>query len=242
MAGNDAWLNRKAAEASQRKLAAKEGREAAQTATRLAREKREIAAAARRAEKTEARQRSRRRMIANRLLPTLRRREVELLRQECEQVLAALSPPRRICFDCGEARPLDAFYPNSRPNYCRECCNTRKRDWERRNLDKIREKNRAGRHRRNAAKRGSARVETVRKSVVWKRDQGICGICGLAADPEAWDLEHIVPLARQGDHTYANTRVSHPACNAWKRDRLDSELPTITPMGTFFLPTYSTGG
>lgn len=43
----------------------------------------------------------------------------------------------KICRDCGEAKPLDAFYlvgPTSRPHsYCRDCCNSRGRAHRRAN-------------------------------------------------------------------------------------------------------------
>lgn len=59
-------------------------------------------------------------------------------------------------------------------------------------------------------------VEVVDPAVVWKRDGGICHICQLPADPADWHLEHVIPLARGGEHSYANTAVSHPACNMRK--------------------------
>lgn len=71
--------------------------------------------------------------------------------------------------------------------------------------------------------------EDVDRLAVWERDGGICGICGEIADPQDWQLDHVIPLSREGRHSYANTQVSHPPCNAWKRDRLQSELPPMPP-------------
>lgn len=68
---------------------------------------------------------------------------------------------------------------------------------------------------RRARKRG-AFVEKVYKSRVFKRDDGICGICGEPVDPLRWHLDHVIPFARGGEHSYANTQVSHPACNLRK--------------------------
>lgn len=62
-------------------------------------------------------------------------------------------------------------------------------------------------------------IEFVDVSVVWERDSGICHICREPADLDNWHLEHIVPLARGGEHSYANTAVSHPGCNLRKGDR-----------------------
>lgn len=62
-------------------------------------------------------------------------------------------------------------------------------------------------------------VERVERSVVWERDGGICGICGEAADAADWHMDHVKPLARGGEHSYANVQVSHPRCNRQKGSR-----------------------
>lgn len=59
-------------------------------------------------------------------------------------------------------------------------------------------------------------VEEVLRSEVWRRSDGVCHICGEAADETRWHVDHIVPIARGGEHSYANTAVSHPACNLRK--------------------------
>ena len=53
-------------------------------------------------------------------------------------------------------------------------------------------------------------VEHVDREVVWKRDDGICGICGQPATKKKWHLDHIIPLALDGLHCYDNVQVSHP--------------------------------
>jgi 5-methylcytosine-specific restriction endonuclease McrA len=68
---------------------------------------------------------------------------------------------------------------------------------------------------RRAMKKGQF-VERVFRSVVFRRDAGICGICGLVVDPDNWHLDHVIPLAQGGEHSYVNTQVSHPACNIKK--------------------------
>jgi 5-methylcytosine-specific restriction endonuclease McrA len=59
-------------------------------------------------------------------------------------------------------------------------------------------------------------VTTLDRSVVFERDEGVCGICGLPVDPANWHLDHIISLSQEGAHSYANTQVSHPACNQAK--------------------------
>jgi 5-methylcytosine-specific restriction endonuclease McrA len=73
---------------------------------------------------------------------------------------------------------------------------------------------------RDARKR-NAYVEAVNPQVVYDRDQGICGICRLPVDrTEQWHVDHIIPLARGGEHSYANTQLAHGLCNSIKSDRI----------------------
>lgn len=80
------------------------------------------------------------------------------------------------------------------------------------------------RHARRARLAG-ARVERVDVAVVFERDEGVCGICGDPVDPASWHLDHIVPLARGGEHSYANVQVAHPVCNLRKGARPPGDAP-----------------
>lgn len=73
---------------------------------------------------------------------------------------------------------------------------------------------------RRRARKLAAFVEDVDRSVVFERDKGICGICGLPVDPTDWHLDHVQPLCKGGEHSYANVQVSHPACNMRKGTKL----------------------
>lgn len=65
----------------------------------------------------------------------------------------------------------------------------------------------------------------VDRSAIWSRDQGICHLCGDAADPEQWQVDHVIPLALLGPHDPRNAAVSHPRCNQAKRARACSGVP-----------------
>lgn len=71
-------------------------------------------------------------------------------------------------------------------------------------------------------------VEKVYRPKVFKRDGGICGICHKAVDPANWHLDHIRPLSRGGEHSYANTQVAHPACNQRKSASWEPPAGTVT--------------
>jgi 5-methylcytosine-specific restriction endonuclease McrA len=72
--------------------------------------------------------------------------------------------------------------------------------------------------RRRAFKSG-ANSERISRKVVWETSNGVCHICQRPADPTNWHLDHVIPLSRGGDHTYANVAVSHPLCNMRKHAR-----------------------
>lgn len=72
----------------------------------------------------------------------------------------------------------------------------------------------------------------TRKKVI-KRDNGICQICGKKCNPLdlRWGtigpdfptVDHIIPLAKGGTHTWDNVQCACAICNSNKRDLLDYE-------------------
>ena len=58
---------------------------------------------------------------------------------------------------------------------------------------------------------------------LYKRDCGVCQICGLPVHPvkgvdNSWDgtIDHIVPLSVGGEHSMANCQLAHRICNSIK--------------------------
>lgn len=74
--------------------------------------------------------------------------------------------------------------------------------------------------------------------VLYKRDKGICYICGgkcdfkdhtqinghFTAGPNYPSIDHVIPIARGGMHTWDNVKLAHHYCNSTKSDILPSEL------------------
>ena len=68
---------------------------------------------------------------------------------------------------------------------------------------------------------------------VIKRDGGICKICGKVCNPNdaSWGnigpdfptVDHIIPLAKGGTHTWDNVQCACAICNSSKRDLIDDE-------------------
>lgn len=66
-------------------------------------------------------------------------------------------------------------------------------------------------------------VEVVHPQLVFERDEWVCGICShpinrMVKAPHGMSpsLDHIVPLARGGAHSYANVQAAHLGCNRLK--------------------------
>ena len=73
---------------------------------------------------------------------------------------------------------------------------------------------------------------------LYKRDKGICYICGgkcdfgdhtqtngyFTAGPNYPSIDHIIPIARGGMHAWDNVKLAHHHCNSMKSDILPSEL------------------
>jgi len=73
-------------------------------------------------------------------------------------------------------------------------------------------------------------IDYIRRDVLWERDRGICHICGLAADPTFWHVDHKIPIRHGGAHSYANVGVAHPSCNSKKGSKLDFALTSQAPV------------
>lgn len=63
-------------------------------------------------------------------------------------------------------------------------------------------------------------VEKIDRFFVFERDAGMCRICGY--EVEEWDfhIDHVIPIARGGEHSYANVSLAHPRCNLQKKDQI----------------------
>ena len=88
------------------------------------------------------------------------------------------------------------------------------------------DRRRANYQKRRAQKRGT-QVETVRPAEIYERDSWVCGICEGAVDaslahpdPMSASLDHVVPLAKGGTHTWDNLQLAHLRCNVVKSDSL----------------------
>ena len=128
------------------------------------------------------------------------------------------------CARCGTVKviadfPKDASRLSGLFSYCGSCNAAGMQAW----VQTHREDWNAGHRRRKAmrrARRSAGFVESVDPLVVLELADGVCGICGEDVDPLDYHVDHVVPLALGGDHSYANTAPTHPRCNAQKGARM----------------------
>jgi 5-methylcytosine-specific restriction endonuclease McrA len=89
------------------------------------------------------------------------------------------------------------------------------RKWATNNPDAVA----SARHRYRVRKRGNGYVEKFRRSEIFKRDGGRCQYCGVVVTEHAWDLDHIIPLSRGGNHSRSNVVVACVPCNRRKHNK-----------------------
>lgn len=135
---------------------------------------------------------------------------------ECRPVVDYVSkaPDEKVCACCG-AKYAPSFTGGRPSEFCSIACRSIIGNASRR-IDKAR---------RAAVKRG-ATVERVDPFVVFDRDGWKCQLCGRKTpaklrgtyEDDAPELDHILPLAAGGEHSYRNTQCSCRRCNGLKSD------------------------
>lgn len=100
------------------------------------------------------------------------------------------------------------------------------RRWRKNNPEKTRAIARVKEKRRRARKLGQF-VENVDHRVVLERSAALCGICGDPVDPADFHVDHIIPLSRGGEDSYANCHAAHPECNVAKGAKLPEEFSRV---------------
>lgn len=77
------------------------------------------------------------------------------------------------------------------------------------------------------SRKAAALVESFDRREIFERDGWICKLCDTPVDRDAqWpdplmaSLDHIVPLARGGEHSRANAQTTHLGCNVRKGAKL----------------------
>lgn len=91
-----------------------------------------------------------------------------------------------------------------------------KKAWKKNNPQQVR----AHSSLRRARLKGAKECEKIIPDTVFKRDNGICGICRKEVKGK-YELDHIIPLSKEGNHTYKNIQLAHPKCNRSKHNKIN---------------------
>lgn len=129
------------------------------------------------------------------------------------------------CIQCNKVKPLDDFYnlarsPDGKHRYCKNCCKVnRSRENVRRRDKKSKISNR---QQYRAAIANIERDNDITLDEVYRRDKGICQLCGEYVMPKHASIDHIVPLDPKhgGTHTWDNVQLVHLKCNLVKGNRV----------------------
>lgn len=119
--------------------------------------------------------------------------------------------PECQCVECGTS--FVPPYKDKRRTYCSDKCSRRHSRRVRRAIER--------------ARRRSLQVEPVNPIKVFERDKWKCALCGIktprslrgSCEPNAPEVDHIVPLSQGGEHSYRNVQCSCRACNGAKGSR-----------------------
>lgn len=161
--------------------------------------------------RTKAREREHLRTEAVRL----RHARARLVRSIIKYVLN----PCRPCVGCG----LSTGATHAGTNYCEQC-----------RAASIKQQRRASKARRRATERG-LEAERFDPLEILMRDGWRCHICGVSTpkrlrgtyNDRAPELDHIVPLAKGGQHTRINTACACRKCNGTKADNIVGQLRLV---------------
>lgn len=135
--------------------------------------------------------------------------------------------PRR-CKECA-TEFVPPFTGGGRPPAC--CSDECRRKRKRLVICKAR---RVSKARRRAVERGCD-AERFDPFEIFERDNWRCQLCGCDTpsklrgtyEDNAPELDHIIPIARGGHHTRANTQCACRVCNLLKSDRMPDEMALV---------------
>lgn len=94
------------------------------------------------------------------------------------------------------------------------------RKWRADNPERSYEYGRRSKMKHRVKQAGGVWVEHIEPLVVLELDDGECQICHGDVDPFDFDMDHIIPLSKGGEHSYGNVQIAHPSCNQRKHNKI----------------------
>ncbi len=144
------------------------------------------------------------------------RRYADGLMQACKDCQSV-----KACTICHLVKPLDEFYTrraaaDGHLGRCKTCMQQQQKAFRAAHPEYVRQQYEA---KRRARKRRAGKIEPIDRDYVYKRDQGICSLCGRKVRKQDMSIDHIVPLSLGGAHCLTNVTLVHLQCNTRKRTR-----------------------
>lgn len=138
-----------------------------------------------------------------------------------------------VCKMCGKKYTLREYMESTGAKYYRNSgyCSAECRDAHTKESAKISHRGRRDSHRHRARKYGCEYDSSVTLKKLIKRDGLKCAICGEMCDikdnrwskylgPMSPTIDHIIPMAKGGGHTWENVQIAHAICNTYKSDNI----------------------
>lgn len=148
-------------------------------------------------------------------------------RQRAERALrkAAFGTRGKKVWLAGYCESCGSPFVGGRASVCSKTC--------RRRVDRHKRRDAYGHHRHRARHYG-VKYEAVNRKTIFERDGYRCQSCGVKCrgphwlatglvNPLAPTLDHIVPMARGGDHVASNLQMLCFTCNSFKGDRAQAD-------------------
>lgn len=129
----------------------------------------------------------------------------------------ALGIHEQACIDCGETKPLDEYYDdfsfsNGKSRLCKPCHSLASKKWREENPESMSAISR----RRRARKKGAVGDHT--QSDIFKllqNQKNRCAYCKKSVK-KAYEVDHIIPLAKGGSNAPDNLQILCVSCNRKK--------------------------
>lgn len=137
-------------------------------------------------------------------------------REQLKQIKYAESHKVVTCDECGRVFETK----NKIQRYCSEQC-------------RVRQGRRTNEHMRRRKEVGGRHDTNISLNALVTRDNNMCHICGKTCNIEDYvvkgdtfvagnyypSIDHVIPLAKGGTHTWDNVKLAHRICNSIKRDK-----------------------
>lgn len=167
-----------------------------------------------------------------------KKQRVEVEKAEARSHL--LNDKNHVCLECGKYFSIADYMEDCglkqiqhNPSYCSNAC--RRKVYHRKGKECKRRSGALdrGNHRHRARKYGVSYEPGITLKKLVQRDGLKCQICGGMCDWEdcSWSkysgpthpsIDHIIPMARGGGHTWDNVQVAHMMCNSQKCDKVEA--------------------